>query len=419
MSEGERTAAAAPPASVEDDAPGAQLALFGVPGLVAMAAAIALGAWYGFGGIVLLASLVAGTGLVARGWAAVSLRGLTYERELSRTRGFPGDSVQLRATIDNRKPLPLSWLEVEESLPPALAPDDPLVGAPDAQGRRAFKFSTPLGWYRTATLTRELVCRKRGYYQIGPARLSSADVFGLFVKSQVAAPADSLLVYPRLYSMTDLGLPARQPLGAARDPRRLFDDPSRPMGLRPYTPETPFKAVAWKASARSGELQAKLYEPTVTLKTALLLAVDSFADDDEAFEMAVSAVASIADHDLGQRRPVGVFANGAQADGSGPVMLPPGRAPDQRTLILEHLARLQRLSTGDFTSFVDTSLTASSNGATLAVVGKTFSDTTMQLLQEHQRRGRPVVLLIAGDAPMPRSPLPCQRIDMLMQRAAA
>lgn len=418
MSSGEAGAVSAAPPDGED-APGAQLALFGWPGLAAMGAVIALGAWFGFGGIVLLASLVAATGLVARGWAAVALLGLAYERDLSATHGFPGDTVRLRARLDNRKPLPLSWVEVEESLPAALAPDDPLVGPPDAQNRRALRFSTALGWYRTATLTRDLVCRKRGYHRVGPARLASADVFGLFLKRRTAAPAQILTIYPKLYAMADLGLPARQPLGAARDPRQLFDDPSRPMGLRPYTPETPFKAVAWKATARSGALQAKLYEPTVTLKTALFLAVDSFAGaSEDDFETAVSAVASIADHDLRLRRPVGVFANGAQADGSGPVILPPGRAPDQRTLILEQLARLERTPTGDFGAFLETSLAASDGGATLAVVGGRFTDSALAHLREQQRRGRPIVLLIAGEAPLPRGPLPCRRVGVLMRQAA-
>ena len=52
------------------------------------------------------------------------------------------------------------------------------------------------------------------------------------------------------------------------------------MALRPYTPETPFKAIAWSASARTGELMARQYEPTVSLDTALYLAVDSFDEKD-------------------------------------------------------------------------------------------------------------------------------------------
>ena len=53
--------------------------------------------------------------------------------------------------------------------------------------------------------------------------------------------------------------------------------------------------------------------------------------------MAVSAIASIASHELENRRQVGVFVNGLQADGGGTVMIPASRAPGQQTLILERL----------------------------------------------------------------------------------
>ena len=405
----------------DHDGPGARLALFTWPGLAVMGGAIALGTWYGQAGVVLLASLVAATGLVARAWAWASLTGLSYERRLSAQRCFPGDTVRLEARLDNRKILPLSWVEAEERLPAALAPDNPLVGPADAEGRRSLRFSTPLGWYRAATLTRDLPCRRRGYHRVGPARVFSSDVFGLFVKDRQAAPADILVVYPRLYAMADLGLPARQPLGATRDLKRLFDDPSRPMGLRPYTPETPFKAIAWKATARSGEMQAKLYDPTVTLDTAIFLAVDSFteADGEDVFELAVSTVASLADHDLSARRPVGVFANGLQADGGGAVIVPPGRAPDQKTLVLERLARLTREPAGDFTAFLDAELAGSAGRATLAVVGARFPVPVLERLQEIHRRGRPVVLLVAGDAALPREGIPALRVGGLLNPVAA
>lgn len=402
-----------------DQSPGTQLFLFGLPGLGLMAGTMVAAAWFGLTGLVLLAGLVAATGLVARAWAYLSLRAVALISSLSATRAFPGDEVRLAVEIDNAKLLPLSWLEAEIAMPADLLPGDVLLGA-NAQGASCLRFATALGPYRKVVLRRTISCQKRGYHRIGAGMLRSADVFGLFIKACPFQTEQVLVVYPKIYPVSDLGLPAYQPLGAARDPRRLFEDPGRPMALRPYTPETPFKAIAWSASARTGELMARQYEPTVSLDTALYLAVDSFENkDDDLFELAVSAIASIASHELENRRQVGVFVNGRQGDGGGAVMVPASRAPGQQTLILERLARLEQAASEPFGTFLDATLNATAGRATLAVIAKRFDAALLARLRQLQERGRPIVLLQCGPGNLPDTALPCRSLGPLIGRAAA
>jgi len=402
-----------------DQSPGTQLFLFGLPGLGLMAATMVAAAWFGLTGLVLLAGLVAATGLVARAWAYLSLRAVSLTASLSASRAFPGDEVRLEVEIDNAKLLPLSWLEAEIAMPAALLPGDILLGT-DAKGASCLRFATALGPYRKAVLRRTIACHRRGYHRIGAGMLRSSDVFGLFIKTRPFQTEQVLVVYPKIHPVTDLGLPAYQPLGAAKDPRRLFEDPGRPMALRPYTPETPFKAIAWSASARTGELMARQYEPTVSLDTALYLAVDSFDEkDDDLFEMAVSAIASIASHELENRRQVGVFVNGLQADGGGTVMIPASRAPGQQTLILERLARLERTAAEPFGAFLDATLPATAGRATLAIIASRFDAALLGRLRQLQERGRPVVLLQAGPGDLPDTSLSCRSLGPLTGRAAA
>lgn len=399
-----------------DGQPGSRIGLLSWPGLLCLLALMGGAAWLGYDAVVLVAGLIVATGLVGRTWAALSLRGLGYHRELSTLRAFPGETVTLAMTLDNRKPLPLGWVRAEERVPAALAPldeaDDPSGGT-----TRPVGFATALGWYQTATWRRELVCRRRGYHPIGPATLLSGDVFGLFLDSRRAAPAQPVIVYPRLVDLPDLGLPSRQPLGEARDPARLFQDPSRLAGLRAYTPETPFRHIAWKASARQGGLQAKVFDPTVTLRTALFLAVDAFdAKAEEAlFELAISAVASLADRLLEQREPVGLFANGTQADGSGPIALPPGRGDDQRVLILEALAKLESRVTTPLAAFLDDHAGALPPGTTLCAVGARLDQGALHRLAMLRRRGYGAVGLIVGSGPLPGGPVPCRRVEVQQQ----
>jgi uncharacterized protein (DUF58 family) len=402
-----------------DDAPGARLALFQLPGLAAFAAIVALAAWLGMNEIVVLAALVLAVGLVSRGWAALALVGLSYERRLDADRAFPGETLTLRLTLDNRKFLPLSWVRVEEALSPGLVrPDDPAVTLSEDGASAKLAVVTPLAWYRSATLTRTIACRRRGCYTIGPARLLSADVFGLFVRARIAAPEIAILVYPRLYPVADPALPARHPIGPDRDPRRLFEDLTRPAGVREYTPETPFKTINWKASARTGKLHATVYETTVTQETVLLLAVDSFAGegDDAAFELAVSAVASIACRELDLGRPVGIFANGAQAQGRGPVYLAPGLGPDRRRILLEALARLERRSDTAFPAFLDRAGPDIGTRARLIAVVNRADEAILARLHDFTRRGRQVALLTAAAQEQMAGGLACRRIADVLSR---
>ena len=80
--------------------------------------------------ILLVLSLLTGQGLLAlmcilllltagmsRLWDRWSLVRVTYRRELSQSRAFPDDEVELIIRIDNRKPLPLVALTVRDIVP--------------------------------------------------------------------------------------------------------------------------------------------------------------------------------------------------------------------------------------------------------------------------------------------------------------
>jgi uncharacterized protein (DUF58 family) len=407
----------------DEDAPGARLPIFGLPGLAVFALIVVGAAWFGMNEIVVLGALVLAVGLVSRAWAALALVGLSYDRRLDADRAFPGDTLTLALTLDNRKFLPLSWVRVEETISPALVePGDPAVTFADDGASARLAIVTPLAWYRRAKLTRTIRCRRRGCYTIGPARLMSADVFGLFVRARVAAPEATVLVYPRLYPVNDPVLPARHPIGPDRDPRRLFEDLTRPAGVREYTPETPFKTINWKASARTGKLHATVFERTVTQETVLLLAVDGFAGegDGEAFEMAVSAVASLACRELDLGRPVGIFTNAEQAQGRGPVHLAPGLGPDRRRILLEALARLERRHEMDFPAFLRrTTSDIGTRARVIAVVNRADS-TLLANLHDFARRGRQVALLCATGQEQSSGGLATRRIaDVLAGEAAA
>lgn len=395
---------------------GGRIGLVTWPGLAALAAVMATGAWFGQPAVTLLAALVAAAGAVARGWTAVSLAALHADCRLSASRIFPGEPVTLELTADNRKPLPLAWVRIAARLPDALRPVEEDHEMPGGAG-----FETPLGWYRTAALSCPLDARRRGWYPIGPLEISSGDVFGLFTRRRRLGGTTPLVVYPRLLDMAELGLPPRFPLGEARDPLQLFEDPSRLKGLREYTPETPFKTIAWSATARTGTLTAKTFEATATLRMAIVLAVDGFPpaedDKDEIFEYAVSAVASMANRCIDQRHSVAVYANARLADGAGELAVDAARGEDQRLELLEGLAKVRHEAAQPFDAFHAAHAGAFS-GATVCIVTARTSDAVRACLEASSRGGRRAILLVAGDGPLPRGPFHVHRLETKRTLAA-
>jgi uncharacterized protein (DUF58 family) len=98
---------------------------------------------------------------------------------------------------------------------------------------------------------------------------------------------------------------------------RLYEDPTRIAGVRPYENGDPLSRVHWGATARTGALHSKVYEPSTIAGATLLLDFhkDSYPRRGEPYrsELAVTAAASLANavYEMGQQ--VGLVCNGRDA----------------------------------------------------------------------------------------------------------
>jgi uncharacterized protein (DUF58 family) len=72
---------------------------------------------------------------------------------------------------------------------------------------------------------------------------------------------EKVTVFPEMISLSDINLQAEDPFGDRRSRRRLFEDPNRPMGVREYHPEDELRHIHWPATARTNQLQVKVYQP--------------------------------------------------------------------------------------------------------------------------------------------------------------
>lgn len=354
-----------------------------------------------------LGGLVFVTGGLARLWSRWSLEGVEYERRLSETRAFVGERVEVTLRLANRKPLPLTWIELQEEFPERL----PLRGLQGVQVSSSARPQTTvltqvtsLFWYERVGWRYHLECRERGYYQIGPARLRSSDLFGIFPRQRREQRVDYLLVYPRVLPLSQLGLPAKRPFGDVRSQERIFEDPSRVMGLREYQAADPLKRIDWKATARRQALQVKVFEPTITQHVVVVVNIATFERpwqgyDPVVLERAVTVAASVASYACEARWSVGLLANGSFAQSDLPLKISPGRDPYQLLQILEALAMVVPMTTISIEDLLQEEGHRLPWGCTLAVVTGLITESFLAALAPLRAAGHRVVILSVASEP--------------------
>lgn len=345
------------------------------------------------------AVMVALVGGVALWWNKHSLDEVIYQRKLFYRRSFPGETIPLQIIVENRKLLPLTWLRARDTVPYSVAPHEEDVLRPTHDqkvGALIHLFS--LRWFERSRRAYDLLLRKRGVYALGPARLESGDLFGWFENRKELAYLDLLTVFPAPVPFSELPLPADDPFGERRARRRLYEDPNLPMGVRAYHPEDDFRRVHWPATARTGDLQVKVYQPVSAQVLVVCLNVSTFAHywegvDTELLEYLVSVAASVVHRSMDDGYRVGLVSNGALAHADQPFRVPPGRSPRQLPHLLDTLAGVTPHVTSPIERVLLTETTRLPLGARLMVItGVDTPELSSALLRLH-RHGREITLL--------------------------
>ena len=184
-------------------------------------------------------------------WARYCLSNVTYRRKLGHATLNYGEETTLTLEFENAKPLPLAWLLVRDTFPRRvdLLTDQVQENAP-GEGNALVSLLS-MGWYQRVNRVHRLRGSQRGRFEFGPAEISSGDLFGYERRVQEYNTTDELLVFPRIVSVEDLGLPAARPVGEWFAPRRVLEDPLRFAGVHTYHPGDNPRHVHWRATART------------------------------------------------------------------------------------------------------------------------------------------------------------------------
>jgi uncharacterized protein (DUF58 family) len=367
---------------------------------VGLAGLFLLALWLRSGLLLIIGLLVGLTALLATVWGKYALERIDYRRQLERNRCFPGEELELRVELTNRKVLPVTYLTVDDTVPLELD-----VAARKLNfmriGKGALRLLFGLAWYQKVVRHYRVTPRKRGYYQLGPAVLTGGDPFGYVQRSKELRATDELIVYPRIIPLEEVGIPSGRPFGDLKSRNRLFEDPMRFAGTREYQPGDPLSRVHWKASAVAGQLQVKLQDPSANLGVAVFLntwGYDVFwqGADISAMETGCVLAASVVSWACEQGVPVGLYANGMVQDWGFNLRLPPARGPQVLTQALEGLARLTMPSRISLSELLSLEVPTLSYGTSVVIITRHVTEEAAAAISRVQRSGRPVTLIMAG-----------------------
>jgi len=277
--------------------------------------------------VVLIAALVLQAGLLAfamyvligvlllsRHLAKKWVGALLATRECATTEPVEvGATVEMKVRLANAGGSRVTWVLVEDLFPEHyLHQKPPRVRI---KGRRIKLCSVPGGG--SAILKYEIECDTRGYYQVGPTLLETGDLFGLHRRHRIVAKPFFLMVLPKVIPLPKYDFASQRPIGEVNAAHRLFEDPTRNAGVRPYQVGDPLQRVHWRATARTGELQCRVFDPTTLAGASILVDFhkDGYPSRGERFRsnLAVTTACSLAYAVMMLNQQVGLASNGRDA----------------------------------------------------------------------------------------------------------
>ncbi len=367
-------------------------------------------------------------------------------------RRFGGDDVweigaeeEIKVAVQNTGALSVPWLILEDSLSrEALTQSPPRIKA--SGGRLALTRLLP---GQTHVLSYKVQFLMRGYYQIGPLLAETGDVFGLHRRFRVITEPNFALVMPRVLPLQGYNLSSRRPIGEIRLAHRLFEDPTRIAGVRPYQHGDPLNRIHWRASARTGQWQSRQCESSCVAGATFLLDFHgrSYSGPTAAAsaELAIITVASLANAVYLMDQQIGFISNGRDAADRireegwraefltrkdalrratnpkentrlRPVIIKPGKGEEQFGSILATMARLEHTDGLDLADTARDAAARISRDTTVVAVLGAVTPEIAAALGDIARRGLPVSAIVVslGMAPVPDWAKPPDWAEMLL-----
>jgi uncharacterized protein (DUF58 family) len=349
--------------------------------------------------------------LLAAGlWRRHALDHIHYRRRWQYKRGFTGEKTDVSLEIENGKLLPVTWLRVLDMWPNAVAPEgENALSASHIPNQGYLINSFSLRWYEKITRHYTVKFHERGLFPVGPVQFESGDIFGLYTKNSEDEAQEFITVFPDILPLSELKVETEDPFGDKRIRRRLFEDPSQCMGVRAYHPEDEFRRIHWPATARTGQLQVKVFQPVSSQVMTICLNVNTQTHFWEGYsapmlEQLVKVCATLVHQNLQSGYSVGLLSNGCLSHADQPFKILPGRSSQQLALLLSALAGVTPYTTSPFENYLMRSIPQVPYGATIVIVTALVTPALCEVLMKLKIHRTHTTLFSLAETPPPSLP---------------
>lgn len=189
------------------------------------------------------------------------LHKLYYGREISKKIVEIDEEFEIVTVVENRKLLPVTFLQVAEKFPSALR----------YRFKASFMESNEYMFHKTAMLvlpyqrikrSYKVFCNKRGRLIFRDVSLIGGDMLGLNTSVKDLEYLQEVVVLPEKIDLANEIVPYGSYYGDISVKRWIIDDPILSVGVREYTGTEPMKNIHWPSSLRTGGLMVKQFDFT-------------------------------------------------------------------------------------------------------------------------------------------------------------
>jgi uncharacterized protein (DUF58 family) len=369
-------------------------------GLVFGPALIAAGAVLAAPGVVLVGLLALLAAGVAGLWSRFGLRNLQYERTFGRLRTVWGEDLPLEIAVRNDKLLPVASVSVDDyATPGTVVRERELMPQPRLK-LDSLRSHWTVGWFERVVRHLTIGADRRGVYSFGPIRITVSDLFGYGMATEERPDHTTFIVRPRTLPVRVTSV-RRTPAGDLRTRRGLFEDPTQFAGVRPYRPGDPIRRIHWRATARTGQVVTKKFDPSRAQNILLALDVQTMSgliwtNDDEMVESLMVAASSLARHALLEGASCGLAAMAWSRTSDTFALAAPRTGRDQLGTIADLLGRLDVSPSGPFEHLLVRLPQRIPLGTTIVVITARDPEPYMAALSRLDRLGFPVQIVGFG-----------------------
>jgi uncharacterized protein (DUF58 family) len=352
--------------------------------------------------LLLAAAIVIVAGVTSELTARLAHEALRVRVGLSESHLIAGEDFVVTLDVENAKSMALTWCELRLDLPEGIE----MTGREPARARAAPVAAFAPRANERIRLRFALRAVQRGAYAIGAARVRTGDWLGFFTEERDAGELRPLVAYPRALPVRMVDVPALRPLAERSARRGLLPDPLRFAGVRDHRPHDARRDIHWKATARLGRLQTRVFEPATSGDVILLVNVASYPSywiqaDPDAVEDVVSASTAVLQQSATEGRRFGLVTNGIDGLTHQRPRALLGRGPAKLRRALELVARLSPYAAGTPETIFLREHARMAWGATLVCITPAlFSGLTEALIRFRRMHHRVLVMCVARIDPV-------------------